>query len=83
MSRVFALPNTNNKAIVIIKDGKEVLQSYDTEVAELDIINNKMTVNGIYSITTLMHIKLFLEQHGYPKMTKQEIIKKFNVKESY
>lgn len=82
MARVFALPNTNNKAIVIVKDGREILQSYDTEVAELDTINNKMTVRGIYSNTTLKHIKLFLENHGYPKMSKQQIIEKFNITEN-
>lgn len=77
--KVYTLPNTNNKAIVIVREGKEILQSYDTEVAEYDLINNKMVVHGLFSATTLKHIKLFLQQNGYGVMTKKEIIEKFGL----
>jgi hypothetical protein len=82
MSKVFALDGTNNKAVVVTDSGISTLTSYNTEVAEYNHNSNTMTVNGIYSATTLKHIKKFLEFYGYPPMTKQEIIKKFNLTEN-
>jgi hypothetical protein len=49
----------NNKAKVIVENGKAELLSYDTIVAEVDLSTNKFKVNGSYSQTTNSHIKAF------------------------
>lgn len=77
--RVFALQGSNNKAIVTNKDGKSILTSYTTDVAEYDTVNDKMTVHGLHSQTTIKHINLFLDFHGYKKMTKKELKETYNL----
>lgn len=59
--------------------GSILLMSYETIVAEIqDAIateegKEKIIVHGYYSATTARHINEFLQQHGYPKMTKKEM----------
>lgn len=59
--------------------GSILLMSYETIVAEItDEIatedkTQKVKVNGWYSNTTARHINEFLQQYGYPKMTKKEM----------
>lgn len=65
----------------IYKDnnGNILLMSYETIVAKItDKIATKdniekVEVYGYYSNTTARHINEFLQQHGYPKMTKKEM----------
>jgi hypothetical protein len=51
----------NNKAKVIVENGKAELLSYDTIVAEIDLNTNEYRQNGNYSQTTNSHIKAFKE----------------------
>ena len=48
------------------------LYSYNTHVATLK--KGKVEVYGIYSATTLRHIKEFLKQNGFKGETKKQII---------
>jgi len=65
----------------IYKDnnGNILLMSYETIVAKItDKIATKdniekVEVYGYYSNTTARHINEFLQQHGYPKMTKKQM----------
>ena len=79
MAKVFGLQGTNNKAIVTEKEGVSTLTSYVTEVAELDLITNKLKVNGYYSATTMTHLNAFFEFYGFKKMNKQELITEFSL----
>lgn len=67
------------KALVITENeflGEGVhLKSYDTFVAK--IVNGKAIVNGIYSPTTLRHIKEFLLQNGFKAESKKQIEKDY------
>jgi hypothetical protein len=51
----------NNKAKVIVENGKAELLSYDTIVATYDLENKEYKQNGEYSQTTNSHIKAFKE----------------------
>ena len=82
MSKVFALEGTNNKAVVVLKDGVSTLTSYATEVAEYNHNTNKMTVNGWYSQTTMKHLNKFFEYYGFDTCNKQELIKHYNLTEN-
>lgn len=57
--------------------GVETLFSYDTKVAS--IRDGKLTLfdDWNYSATTVRHVKEFMRQHGFQKMTKDEIEKEF------
>lgn len=77
--KVFALERSNNKAIVTQKDGKSVLTSYVTDVAEYNHLTNEIEVFGLHSQTTTKHINLFLEFYGFDKMTKKELIETYNL----
>lgn len=77
---------TNQKSFygkALVKDTKGeglVLYSYNTKVAQkknqvLKVTHNK---NHLTS-TTLKHIKEFMQQLGYSKMTKNEILNEFEV----
>lgn len=65
----------------IYKDnnGNILLMSYETIVAKItDKIATKdniekVEVYGYYSNTTARHINEFLQQHGYPKMSKKQM----------
>lgn len=65
------------KAKVVIKDGESHLYSYNTHVATLKPGITKhddiLEVYGTYSPTTLRHIKEFMQQNGFPYMSKGEI----------
>lgn len=84
--KVFELVPTNGrksfggKAKVIEENGVMQLKSYDTIVAEYNLRDKTMQVFGIYSNTTVIHIKYFLELCGFEKLTKAEIVKKYNIK---
>ena len=77
--KVFALAGSNNKAIVTQKDGKSILTSYVTGVAEYNHLTNEIKVFGLHSQTTTKHINLFLEFYGFDKMTKKELIEMYNL----
>lgn len=49
------------------------LQSYSTIVAEYNHKENKMKVNGRYSVTTASHINSFLDYYWFDKATKKEM----------
>ena len=59
------------KALVIDDGEKTTLRSYSTNVAE--IRDGKVTVFGTYSMTTLRHIKDFLQQNGFTAENKKQI----------
>lgn len=57
-----------------------VLYSYNTKVAQKNKQVLKVTHNKNYlSSTTLKHIKEFMQQLGYSKMSKNEILNEFEV----
>ena len=51
------------------------LQSYATTVAQIK--NGKAQIYGIYSATTLRHIKEFLKQNNFIADNKNQIIKDY------
>jgi len=57
--------------VIKYKNGDIALQSYNTIVAA--ILHNKLQIYGWFSSTTARHINAFLYQHGFCKMTKQEM----------
>lgn len=68
------------KAHVIIEGNKKILLSYSTNVAEIiDTGDGEYDVRvfGIYSNTTLRHIKEFLKQEGFEANTKIQIEKDY------
>ena len=72
------------KARVDIFNGKQILYSYGTKVAEID--NGKPKVYGTYSITTSRHIKEFLLQNGFKAENTKQIMKDYSAdrkKETY
>ena len=77
--QVFELTPTNGrksfygKARVIEENGVSKLLSYDTFVAEFNHKENKMKVNGKYSMTTNTHINSFLNYYGFDSCTKKEL----------
>jgi len=66
------------KAKVKLVNGKKVLQSYQTDVAE--IVNGKPYVKGLYSATTTRHIKEFLKQQGFKAESSKQIMKDYGRK---
>lgn len=73
------------KAQIEIKKDKLELYSYSTLVAEIERDGNKCKVfldgeGGLYSPTTLRHIKDFLYQSGVMFGTKFDIISRYGVK---
>jgi len=67
------------KARVIDEDGKKVLISYETRVAEIE--NGKPKVYGLYSQTTTRHIKEFLLQNGFKADNSKQIMADYGVKD--
>ena len=51
------------------------LISYTTRVATIK--NNKPIVYGTYSATTLRHIKEFLAQNGFGRLSKSQIVERY------
>lgn len=68
------------KAKVKNVNGKKVLQSYQTDVAE--IVNGKPYVHGTYSPTTTRHIKEFLKQQGFKAISSKQIMKDYGRKQN-
>ena len=66
------------KAKVKFEGNKKILQSYQTDVAE--IVNGKPIVRGTYSATTTRHIKDFLQQNGFDFKDTKDMMKKYGVK---
>ena len=60
------------KAFVYIANNIKYLVSYSTIVAKIG--NGKLFINGYYSPTTARHINEFLQQNGYSRMTKKEML---------
>ena len=75
--KIFELNPVNNrksfygKCQIIEENGIARLQSYQTIVAEYDINNKKMRVNGYYSLTTATHINAFLDFYGFKTCNKK------------
>lgn len=63
------------KAHIEISGSNRKLVSYWTYVAEYDHDNQKLTINGEYSNTTLRHIKEFAMQMGFPKLSVSDMRK--------
>jgi len=59
------------KAKVRVEDGKLILRSYDTDVAEIK--DGKARVSNTQSPTTVRHVKEFLKQNGYKAESKSQI----------
>lgn len=64
------------KARIIHENGRIILRSYSTNVAE--IVNGRPVVFGTYSSTTLRHIKEFLKQNGFKAESKNQILKDYS-----
>lgn len=67
------------KAQVLQTDDGEILQSYNTRVAEIS--GDTAKVFGTYSPTTLRHIKEFLKQSGFKAETKAQIMRDYGPKD--
>lgn len=63
------------KAEVRAEDGKLILRSYNTDVAEIK--NGKATVFGLYSNTTTRHIKEFLRQNGFKADNSKQMLEDY------
>lgn len=66
-----------DKAIIDVDGEISKLYSYGTLVAEIN--DRQVRVFGLYSQTTLRHIKEFLKQSGYGTLTKKDIEEKYLV----
>jgi len=51
------------------------LQSYNTIVAEKNLVERTIKIYGYYSKTTAIHINEFLQQNGVGKLSKKEMEK--------
>ena len=60
------------KAIIEQHEDFKSLISYETEVAKV-YKNGNIEVYGIFSNTTLIHIRTFLESEGFGKLNKKQI----------
>lgn len=60
-----------NKAMIEETETGYNLWSYETLVVEIK--NNKLTINSVYSQTTLRHIKEFALQNGFKADKKKQI----------
>ena len=66
------------KAIVLNEDGKIILRSYNTNVAEIRPTGHAV-VFGSWSRTTTRHIKEFLKQNGYKADSNKQILKDYSI----
>ena len=64
-----------NKAQVEIEKNIKKLYSYNVLVCEINTLENTFYLyeDFDFSQTTLRHVKEFLQQHGFKKMTKKEM----------
>lgn len=62
------------KAVVMDYGDRKSLYSYETFVCEVK--DGKYEIHNVFAFspTTCRHIREFLQQNGFPYMTKQEII---------
>ena len=67
------------KAKVRVENGKTILQSYTTDVVEIE--NGKPFVKGMYSQTTGRHIKEFLKQKGFRAESSKQIMQDYGKKQ--
>jgi len=67
------------KAKVRYEGDRQILKSYSTDVAYIE--NGKARVNGMYSQTTLRHIKEFLKQNGFKAETWAQMEKDYSMTE--
>ena len=65
------------KAVIVETNTMRYLYSYDTLVVAVSFETDTIVLHNEYawSLTTLRHIKEFLQQHGKPKYTKAELLK--------
>jgi hypothetical protein len=68
------------KADIRVEGNKKILKSYSTDVAYIDLDTGKAVVNGMYSNTTLRHIKEFLKQNGFKADSWKQIEKDYSPK---
>lgn len=68
-----------SKAKIVKMNGRTVLFSYNTLVAEIK--ETKAFVYNVESNTTIRHIKEFLLQNGFDATTKKQIIKDYFTEE--
>lgn len=66
------------KATIVNTGSIEVLRSYSTDVASYNPNTEEMTVFGWHSATTARHINEFLQQKGFKKMSKKEMMESIN-----
>lgn len=66
------------KADIRVEGNKKILKSYSTDVAYIDLDTGKAVVNGMYSQTTLRHIKEFLKQNGLKADSWKQIEKDYS-----
>lgn len=59
------------KAKIATEGNKLILISYNSKVAEIE--DGKLSIFNTSTATTLRHIREFLMQNGYPKLTKKEM----------
>ena len=69
------------KANVREENGKQILKSYTTDVAEIE--NGRARVFGLYSNTTTRHIKDFLKQNGFKAENSKQIMQDYGGDKSY
>lgn len=63
------------KKAIYKKEGSHLnLYSYNTLVAYYNLVENKLYINGWYSNTTARHINEFIQQLGFKKLSKAEMI---------
>lgn len=67
------------KANIRAEGNKTILRSYNTDVAYIE--DGKAIVNGMYSNTTLRHIKEFLLQNGFKAENWSQIDKDYSPSE--
>jgi hypothetical protein len=64
------------KAKVLHENGEKVLYSYNTQVASIDYAGT-LKVFNTQSATTVRHIREFMLQNGFERMTKAQIEKNY------
>jgi len=64
------------KAVCRVEGEKLILRSYATDVAYIEY--GRAVVRGIYSPTTLRHIKEFLKQNRFKAKTSKQILEDYS-----
>lgn len=66
-----------NKAVVEKNAIAYNLYSYETLVASVNLESKGLEIYNMQSATTLRHIREFAQQHGYPKLSKKDMLPYF------